>query len=143
MVQQEGNLLPHILSVCVIPSCQGTDGEKLAGAAALATALELLRVVAVALSPVTPSLSVKILTQLGFRDTDIQVRFYPRAEGFGGLSDDAQEQRCSHNHKPHLNRLPCQGMTMPRRPGIASVRHNLPSLEGQLAASGTSASTCA
>ena len=47
---------------------QGTDEEKQRAAEALVAVMEAVRVVAVMLLPVTPSLSKRIYSQLGFSD---------------------------------------------------------------------------
>lgn len=57
----------------LLVSVQGTDEEKAAAVAVLVTILELVRVVAVMLLPVTPSLAGKIYSQLGFTEAQFQV----------------------------------------------------------------------
>ena len=52
------------MSVCA----QGTDEQKAQGRTVLVEVLEALRIVAVLLSPVTPTLSKAIYQQLGFME---------------------------------------------------------------------------
>lgn len=55
------------------PPLQGSDEEKRVAAVALCTVLELLRVAAVALSPITPALSQRVYLQLGYTDQQYKV----------------------------------------------------------------------
>lgn len=52
---------------------QGTDEERAAASLALCVVLEVIRVSAVALSPITPSLSRKVFLQLGYTDAQFEV----------------------------------------------------------------------
>lgn len=52
---------------------QGTDEERAAASLALCVVLEVIRVSAVALSPITPSLSRKVFQQLGYTDAQFEV----------------------------------------------------------------------
>ena len=55
------------------PLQQGSDEEKRVAAVALCTVLELLRVAAVTLSPITPALSQRVYLQLGYTDQQYKV----------------------------------------------------------------------
>ncbi len=67
---------------------QGTDEEKAEAAAVLVSVLEAVRVVAVGLAPLTPALSRRIYSQLGFSDEHFQVRrrSLPYTRGLRGTS---------------------------------------------------------
>jgi len=52
---------------------KGSDEEKADAAVALCVVLEVLRIAAVALSPVTPALSARIYKQLGFSEQQLEV----------------------------------------------------------------------
>jgi hypothetical protein len=54
-------------------SPQESEEERATASLALCTVLELLRVAAVALSPVTPALSKRVYVQLGFSEHEFQV----------------------------------------------------------------------
>ncbi len=64
---------------------QGTDEQKTEAAAVLAAVLEAVRIVAVLLSPVTPSLSRRIYRQLGFEGQDAVIEAGWAAAEWGGL----------------------------------------------------------
>ena len=53
---------------------QGTDAQNAEGRAILTEVLEAIRIVAVLLSPVTPTLSRAVYTQLGFSEERSQKR---------------------------------------------------------------------
>ncbi|PNH09943.1 Methionine--tRNA ligase [Tetrabaena socialis] len=63
---------------------KGTDEEKAAAAAVLVAVLEAVRVVAVGLAPLTPSLSRRIYAQLGFTDAQFEALTWADV-AWGGL----------------------------------------------------------
>lgn len=64
---------------------QGTDEQKAEAAAVLVAVLEAVRVVAVLLSPVTPSLSRRIYAQLGYSAEEFDALRWGDA-AWGGLA---------------------------------------------------------
>ncbi|GAX73560.1 hypothetical protein CEUSTIGMA_g1011.t1 [Chlamydomonas eustigma] len=68
---------------------KGSDEEKAAASAVLCAVLELLRVAAVALQPVTPSLSRRVYSQLGYSDAEFEVIRWTDAV-WGGLKEGHQ-----------------------------------------------------
>lgn len=65
---------------------QGSDEDKAAGRLILVEVLEALRIVAVMLSPVTPTLSQAIYLQLGFSQEDFQGLKLEESQWGGELS---------------------------------------------------------
>lgn len=64
---------------------KGTDEEKKAAAICLVAVLELVRIAAVSLSPVTPTLSKKVYVQLGFTETEFDRLTWEADAKWGGL----------------------------------------------------------
>ena len=60
------------------------------GAQTLLTVLELVRITAILMSPITPTLSHKIYTQLGYTDEEWQQVSWEADTNFGGLVKSRQ-----------------------------------------------------
>ncbi len=87
---------------------QGTDEEKTSAGLVLLAALEAARIASVMLSPITPTTSGRIATQLGFPDDDPACSTWA-GTAWGGL----KEGQAVPAPKPVFARIECDFVTAP------------------------------